>query len=432
MSSQSVVLSSLLLMSLVSSSGLCFGSYIGPRRLMQTKHDENMDIMLRVHHQSTPSSIMSQKTFSVSHYGAKSGDGRVDNEAFEKAWNLACSEGGALVVPKEKVYHLKPIKFSGPCQATTTFMLYGTIKAWPKISAYEEDRQHWIMFDNITNFGVDGGGTFNGNGKIWWENSCKTNESLPCKDAPTAVTFNECNNLRVENVKFRNAQQMHVRFQKCNNVTASNLVVQAPGDSPNTDGLHVTQTKNIFIRNSVIRTGDDCISIVSGSQNVRATDIVCGPGHGISIGSLGAGNSEAQVSNVVIDGAIFTGTSNGVRIKTWQGGSGYAKDIKFINIEMRNVTNPIIIDQNYCDQKEPCQEQESAVKLSNVVYQNIIGTSATQVAIKFNCSKTVPCRSIYLQDVILKPERHGSDTVATCENVRYANRGQLFPQCSTA
>ena len=27
--------------------------------------------------------------------------------------------------------------------------------------------------------------------------------------------------------------------------------------------------------------GDDCISIVSGSKNVTATDITCGPGHGI-------------------------------------------------------------------------------------------------------------------------------------------------------
>jgi polygalacturonase len=27
--------------------------------------------------------------------------------------------------------------------------------------------------------------------------------------------------------------------------------------------------------------GDDCISIVSGSENVEATDITCGPGHGI-------------------------------------------------------------------------------------------------------------------------------------------------------
>jgi hypothetical protein len=27
--------------------------------------------------------------------------------------------------------------------------------------------------------------------------------------------------------------------------------------------------------------GDDCISIVSGSEFVRATGIFCGPGHGI-------------------------------------------------------------------------------------------------------------------------------------------------------
>jgi len=27
--------------------------------------------------------------------------------------------------------------------------------------------------------------------------------------------------------------------------------------------------------------GDDCISIVNGSQTVKATNITCGPGHGI-------------------------------------------------------------------------------------------------------------------------------------------------------
>lgn len=27
--------------------------------------------------------------------------------------------------------------------------------------------------------------------------------------------------------------------------------------------------------------GDDCISIASGSQKVQATNITCGPGHGI-------------------------------------------------------------------------------------------------------------------------------------------------------
>lgn len=39
-----------------------------------------------------------------------------------------------------------------------------------------------------------------------------------------------------------------------------------------------------------------------------------------------------------------------------QGGSGSASNITFENIEMHNVSNPIIIDQNYCDRR-PCKEQ---------------------------------------------------------------------------
>jgi len=37
-----------------------------------------------------------------------------------------------------------------------------------------------------------------------------------------------------------------------------------------------------------------------------------------SIGSLGKGNSRALVSNVLIDTASLSGTTNGARIKTWQ------------------------------------------------------------------------------------------------------------------
>lgn len=70
------------------------------------------------------------------------------------------------------------------------------------------------------------------------------------------MTFQECNNLRVANLRFKNAQQMHLTFQKCINVQAVNLRVIAPGNSPNTDGIHVTDTQNIQIMNSVVRTGE--------------------------------------------------------------------------------------------------------------------------------------------------------------------------------
>jgi len=70
------------------------------------------------------------------------------------------------------------------------------------------------------------------------------------------------------------------------------------------------------------------------------------------------------------------------------------------------------------------------VQLSNIVYQNVRGTSASEVAVKFDCSKTFPCKGIYLQDVILTPQDHGdSKTIATCQNVRYVKRGEFFPSC---
>ncbi|KAL5562597.1 hypothetical protein UlMin_032344 [Ulmus minor] len=360
----------------------------------------------------------SQPTFNVDDFGAR-GDGRDDSEAFNKAWNRACSsKQGVILVPKNKIYHLKPITFSGPCRSSLTMLIYGTIKASTRVSDYEKDRSHWINFQDVENLRVEGGGTINGNGQIWWRNSCKINKALPCKRAPTAVTFYRCNNLRVANLRFNNAQQMHLTFQKCLNVLALSLTIIAPGNSPNTDGIHVTDTQNIQIKNCLIRTGDDCISIVSGSKNVNATDITCGPSHGISIGSLGARNSEDYVSNVFVNRARLTETTNGVRIKTWQGGRGYAKNIKFQNIVMNNVKNPIIIDQNY------------SVQVSNVIYNNIKGTSTSEVAMKFDCSKNYPCGAISLQNINLVSL--GNQRVkASCVNARLNNKGIVSPTCAS-
>lgn len=41
------------------------------------------------------------------------------------------------------------------------------------------------------------------------------------------------------------------------------------------------------------------------------------------------------------------------------------------------------------------------MKISNVKYQDVHGTSATKVAVKFDCSKKNPCRGITIQDVNL-------------------------------
>ncbi|KAI3892711.1 hypothetical protein MKW92_029255 [Papaver armeniacum] len=378
----------------------------------------------------SPSS--SVRVINIDDFGAnRNGDGTDANEAFEKSWKEACSSstGAVLIlVPSNKRYLLKPIKFYGPCKSPITMMVYGTIEASADRADYRRDSRHWILFQNVQNLKIEGGGTFNGKGDIWWKNSCKIDKSRPCVTAPTALTFYQCQNLRVKNIRIRDSQQIHTSFEKCLDVEAINLLISAPGLSPNTDGIHVGNTRRMQIRNCIIRTGDDCISIVSGSENVHATGITCGPGHGISIGSLGAGKSEAHVSNILVDTARLIGTTNGVRIKTWQGGKGKANNIIFQNILMQNVTNPIIINQNYCDQADPCNEQESAVHVSSVVYKNIQGTSDTAVAVKFDCSKSFPCSAVVLQDINLV-RAGGTQAKALCNNVNFDQLGKVFPKC---
>ncbi|KAF3436115.1 hypothetical protein FNV43_RR23207 [Rhamnella rubrinervis] len=405
----------------------CSSSSLFPysKRLVFHRHAHHQDLI--AHLAAAPS----VQTVNIDDFGAK-GNGRTDDTlAFKKAWERACSSNVAavqLVVPQKK-YLVKPTRFLGPCKSQLTVQIYGSIEASDDRSDYSKDVRHWLVFDSVENLILQGGGIISGNGKIWWQNSCKTNQALPCKDAPTALTLYKCKNLVVKDLKIQDAQQIHVSFESCMNVQASNLMVAAPEESPNTDGIHVTNTRNIHISSCTIATGDDCISIVSGSQDVQATDITCGPGHGISIGSLGSGNSEAYVSGVTVNKAKFVGTLNGVRIKTWQGGSGSASNIKFQNIEMQNVVNPIIIDQNYCDEDRPCKQQSSAVEIKTVVYQNIKGTSASDIAIKFECSKSKACQGILLQDIELKHSGGGQMAKALCSNVNFNHIGHVTPLC---
>ncbi|CAN8269999.1 unnamed protein product [Cochlearia groenlandica] len=433
-----IILSIILLTSIPS----CFSSY--PFDQKYDHHFLSSDVNYEINHQHGHITHNSHKNsrhgyaprsspqaFSVNSFGAKA-NGNDDSPAFMKAWEAACSSPGTtyVVIPKNKPYIIKQLKFSGPCKSSLiVFKVYGKIEAWKDPSDYRE-RRLWIVFQNVSNLRVEGGGRIDGNGDIWWPKSCKINPKLPCLEAPTAVTFVGCNNLRVSNIRLENAQQMHMAFQDCKNVKALNLMVTSPSDSPNTDGLHVTGSRNVLIQDSIVRTGDDCISIVSGSENVRATGITCGPGHGISIGSLGKDSSEAYVSNVVINKVTLIGTTNGVRIKTWQGGHGMAKNIIFQDIIMKNVTNPIIIDQNYCDRPEACPEKNTAVQVSNVLYKNIQGTSSRQEAVKFECSKSIPCQGISMQNVKLVDQTQQDVSTASCSNVKLDTRGRVSPLCT--
>jgi polygalacturonase len=84
-----------------------------------------------------------------------------------------------------------------------------------------------------------------------------------------------------------------------------------------------------------------------------------------SIGSLGWELNEPGVQNVTVKTVTFTGTQNGVRIKSWgRRSNGFVRNIIFQDAIMVNVQNPIVIDQNYCPDNKGCPGQVSLISTS--------------------------------------------------------------------
>ncbi|CAO2837638.1 unnamed protein product [Amaranthus hypochondriacus] len=351
------------------------------------------------------------KVLNVLTFGAV-GDGSTDDtSAFKTAWDAACAvDNGKIFAPSGYSFLLQPLIFSGPCKTGVLFQLEGTIvppdgpESWPKSSS----KRQWIIFYRTHGLTLQGSGLIHGRGDKWWDMPCKphkgngTKEHGPC-DSPVAIRFFQGTNITLKGIKLMNSPEFHIRFDGCQNVNVDSLFIKSPADSPNTDGIHVENTNNVTIHNTVISNGDDCISIGAGSHNLDIRNVTCGPSHGISIGSLGVHNSKACVSNVTVTNCIIKHSDNGVRIKTWQGGSGSVSRITFDGIHMDTVRNPIIIDQYYC-LSSSCSNQTSAVSINTITYSNIKGTFDTRgPPVKLECSDSVPCTNITISGLDLLP-----------------------------
>ncbi|KAH0773899.1 hypothetical protein KY290_011036 [Solanum tuberosum] len=351
--------------------------------------------------------------YNVQSYGAKS-DGKSDSsKAFISAWTAACASSSAatIYVPKGS-YLLSNAYFYGQtCKSNAiTINIEGTLIAPSDYNVIGKSG-NWIKFERVNGVSIVGG-TLDGQGTGLW--TCK-NSGKGCPKGATTLAFYNSNDIAISGLTSQDSQMFHILLDRCHNAKLQGVKISAPGNSPNTDGIHLQSSSDVTILNSQIGTGDDCISIGPGNSNLWFENIACGPGHGISIGSLGWEIQEAGVQNVTVKTSLFTGTENGVRVKTWaRPSNGFVRNVLFQHVVMNNVENPIIIDQNYCPSNGNCPEQGSGIKVSDITYEDVHGTSATEVAVKFLCSKTNPCNGIKLLDVKLSYKDHPAE--ASCVN----------------
>ncbi|XP_061338625.1 polygalacturonase At1g48100-like [Gastrolobium bilobum] len=150
-----------------------------------------------------------------------------------------------------------------------TFMAPDGPSSWPEA----DSQNQWLVFYRLDQMTLNGTGTIEGNGEKWWDLPCKPHRGPdgktfpgPC-GSPAMIRFFMSSNLKVNGLKIQNSPQIHMKFDGCQGVLIDRLFISSPKLSPNTDGIHVENSKSVGIYNTMIRNGDDCISIEPGSSN---------------------------------------------------------------------------------------------------------------------------------------------------------------------
>jgi polygalacturonase len=209
--------------------------------------------------------------------------------------------------------------------------------------------------NDISGSGIMGEGSIDGRGGArilggtvtWWQLAHTAKVLDKYQKVPGLLELSRVRNFTLYRITLRDSAAHHVVIHDSDGFTAWGVKIMTPETARNTDGIDPVSSTNVTIAHCYIHAGDDSVAIGSRqgtpASYISILDNHFYTGHGMSIGSgTGGGVSQVLVRNLSIDGA-----TNGIRIKSDPSRGGLVKDIRYENVCIRNVTNPIVLTPRY-------------------------------------------------------------------------------------
>ncbi len=287
-------------------------------------------------------------------YGA-AGDGvTVNTTAIQNAINAAAAggttnglSGGTVRIPGPGIYLCGPLTLKSSVNlqvaagAILRMLPYGIYPGAPY--GRGNTVPSFISASKLHDICVSGPGAIDGQGAPWWP-------GYATNTRPIMLSWSGCNRELIQNITLSNSPEFHIAIGgSAGNSTVQEVTIFAPssGDpthpSHNTDACDVSGT-NILVQNCNISTGDDDFTCGGGTHDVLLTNNVYGTGHGVSVGSY---TDSGGVSNITVINCSFTGTDNGIRLKSERGRGGLVQNLNYLNLTMTNVGWPLLIYSYY-------------------------------------------------------------------------------------
>jgi len=227
---------------------------------------------------------------------------------------------------------------------------------------------------DISHSGIMGAGAIDGRGGdrmlgqrlTWWQLARRAKLLDRYQKVPGILVLSHVRDFTMYDVTLRDSPRYHVDVRDSDGFTAWGVKIMTPGTSRNTDGIDPVSSTNVTITHCYIHSGDDSVAIGSGpdgeSSHISVLDNHFYTGHGMSIGSPTSGGvSHVLVRNLTIDGSL-----NGIRIKSDPSRGGLVHDVKYENVCIRNVTNPIVLTPHYTNSSGTHNPQYRDISLRDV------------------------------------------------------------------
>jgi polygalacturonase len=206
---------------------------------------------------------------------------------------------------------------------------------------------------------IEGRGVLDGGGDRgdWWKWRKETRNGAR---RPRGLHLVNCSNVTLLGFTIRNAASWTIHPQGCRGLSAYGLTIEAPHDSPNTDGFNPEMCRDVVLEGVRFSVGDDCIAVKAGkrgpsgegdhlseTRDITVRHCLMERGHGgVVVGSEMSGG----VHDVTVEDCEMRGTDRGLRLKTRRGRGGTVSGITMRRCLLSGVQTALSANAHYhCD-----------------------------------------------------------------------------------
>lgn len=364
--------------------------------------------------------------YNIKDYGAVADNKTLNTQAIQKALDAARATGGTVLIPAGE-YLCGPLNLYSKThlqiEKGATLRLRNDIDGFPSVGG------RYLNFINVTKANdvkISGGGTIDGQGDVWWK---ATEAKTLTIRRPQMLYIEGSQRIEISGITFLNPPNTHVSLKNATEVHIHDIVIQAPANSHNTDGINIS-ARNCTIEHCTISTGDDNIAINFGNRdqaetdpevkNMVVKDCTFGYGHGLSIGSFTSGH----LNNLLVSNCTFDGTTSAIRIKTARGRGGVLDNVSYENITIKNSRYPVFISGYY--PREPKTPEEDAAATigdhspvyKNISLKNVTVTNSQEALIIWGIPES-PVQHIRFENVKISAKNGGR--IYNAANVEFIN-----------